>query len=398
MAEHLVGELNPPARLLLGPGPSNVHPRVYRAMVAPVVGHLDPAFIAIMDDVVGLLRTVFQTNNRMTLPISGTGSAGMEAALYNLIEPGDTVIVGVNGLFGERIVDTARRAGATVVTVTAEWGSAIAPEQVETALRANPGTKLVAIVHAETSTGVQQPLEDIARIVRASGALLLVDAVTSLGGISVPADAWGADAVYSCTQKCLAAPPGLSPFTMSDRAVEVLKGRKNPVQSWYLDLSMLESYWGSGAAARTYHHTAPITMIYALREALRVAAEEGLETRWRRHLRHGRALQAGLEAMGLTLHAQEGHRLPVLTTVRIPEGVDDAGVRRQLLDEFNLEIGGGLGPLRGRVWRIGLMGYGASSENVLYGLASLERVLAGRGVKLPAGAGVAAAAAALGAE
>ncbi|MBI4497676.1 MAG: alanine--glyoxylate aminotransferase family protein [Chloroflexi bacterium] len=391
MTELAVGELNPPARTLLGPGPSNVHPRVYRAMMAPVVGHLDPFFVATMDEVVDLLRLVFQTANRVTLPISGTGSAGMEASLVNILEPGDKVVVGVNGFFGERLADAAGRCGAEVFPVTAAWGQPIAPEQVEAVLRQHPETKAVVVVHAETSTGVLQPMEDIARLTKERGALLVVDAVTSLGGIPVATDAWGADVVYSCTQKCLAVPPGLSPMTVSEAALQALRERRGKVPSWYLDLSMLERYWGNKQTARTYHHTAPITMIYALREGLRVAVEEGLEARYRRHARNGRALQAGVQAMGLELHAQEGHRLPVLTTVRIPEGADDLKVRRALLNDDNIEIGGGLGPLAGRIWRLGLMGYASSEENVLLLLAALERVLAGLGVRVYRGQGVAAA-------
>lgn len=391
MTETAVGELNPPARILLGPGPSNVHPRVYRAMMAPVVGHLDPFFVATMDEVVALLRTVFQTANRMTLPISGTGSAGMEASLVNILEPGDKVAVGINGLFGERLADVTARCGAEVISLTADWGHPIAPEQVETVLRQHPDLKAVVVVHAETSTGVLQPMEDIARMTKEHSALLVVDAVTSLGGVPVLSDAWGADVIYSCTQKCLGAPPGLSPITLSEAALQALRGRRNKVQSWYLDLSLLESYWGDQQSTRTYHHTAPITMIYALREGLRVVVEEGLQDRFQRLDRNGRALQAGVEALGLELHAQAGCRLPVLTSVRIPEGADDLKLRRTLLNDYNIEIGAGLGALRGRIWRLGLMGYSSTEENVLLLLSALDRILADMGVRVNRGQGVAAA-------
>lgn len=392
MTEMAVGELQPPARILLGPGPSNVHPRVYRAMMAPVVGHLDPFFIATMDEVVELLRTVFQTANRMTLPISGTGSAGMEASVVNTLEPGDKAAVAVNGAFGERLADAAGRAGAEVIPLSAEWGKPILPEQVEVVLRQHPDLKAVVLVHAETSTGVLQPMEDIARMVKERGALLILDAVTSLGGLPVLTDVWGADVVYSCTQKSLGAPPGLSPITLSEAALQALRNRRTKVQSWYLDLSMLESYWGDKQATRTYHHTAPISMIYALREGLRVVLEEGLERRFRRLARNGKALQAGIEAMGLELHVQdEATRLPVLTAVRVPEGVDDLTVRRALLNDFNIEVGAGLGVLRGKIWRLGLMGHSGTEENVLLLLSALERILTGLNAKVNTGQGMAAA-------
>ncbi len=385
-----IGELNVPSRLLLGPGPSNVHPRVYRAMMAPVIGYLDPQFLQLLDDTQRPLRALFRTENDMTIAISGTGTAGMEAAIYNVVEPGDTVIVCFNGFFGDRMAQMARRCDAEPVLVEAEWGRIIEPEQVEQALKANPGAKLVAIVHGETSTGILQPLEEISRIVHAHDALLLVDAVTSLAGCDLRIDDWGVDVCLSGTQKCLSAPPGMAPLTLSPQAMEVVAKRKEPVRSWYLDVSMLRNYWGAGKA-RVYHHTPPMTMLYALREALRIVLEEGLETRIVRHRRHAEALWAGVEAMGLQLHAQEGHRLPSLTTVRVPEGIDEMTLRRGLLQEHNIEVGGGIGVLQGQVWRIGLMGYNATAQNVLGLLYALETELARQGFKVETGAGVAAA-------
>ncbi|MFQ5878977.1 MAG: pyridoxal-phosphate-dependent aminotransferase family protein [Dehalococcoidia bacterium] len=389
MKETAYPELNPPPRILLGPGPANVDPRVLRAMIAPILGHLDPDFIQIMDETQDMLRLVFDTSNDLTIPASGTGTAGMEASLCNLLEPGDTAIVCINGYFGGRLADMASRYGAQVVTVEAEWGDIIPSEQVEAALRAHPKTKLVAIVHGETSTGVYQPLEEISRLVHRYDALFLVDTVTTLGGCQVAVDAWGIDACYSASQKCLGCPPGLAPLTFGPRAVEAMHRRKTKPPNLYLDLSMLENYWGGG---RIYHHTAPITMIYALHEGLRVLAEEGLEGGFARHRRNSAALQAGLEAMGLALHARQGYRLPPLTTVRIPPGVDDARVRRALLLEHGIEIGAGFGKLGGQIWRIGLMGYNATPSNVLTFLGALESVLRREGLRPEPGAGVAAAA------
>lgn len=381
--------LEVPTRILLGPGPSNVHPRVLRALATPLIGHLDPAFIELMEETKRLLRKTFMTANTLTLPISATGSAGMEACLVNLLEPGDTAIIGVNGVFGSRMVDIVERCGATPVKIEAPWGRIIEPDAVAAALRAAPHAKVVAVVHAETSTGAWQPLEDIGRLVRGAGMLFVVDCVTSLGGCPVQVDDWLIDASYSGTQKCLSCPPGLSPLTFGPRAVEALHRRRNKVQSWYLDLTMIERYWGD---ERVYHHTAPISMNYALLEALRLVDEEGLEARWARHQRHHRALKAGLAAMGLALAAQENHQLWTLNSVGIPDGVDDAGVRKALLAEFGLEIGGGLGPLKGKVWRIGLMGESSTEANVLLVLSALERVLPRCGHVVAAGAGVAAAA------
>src|SRR2546426_2605135 len=386
-------DLNVPARNLLGPGPSNVHPRVYRAMQQPVIGYLDPAFIQLMDDTQRPLRTVFRTENSMTMAVSGTGTAGMETAIYNVVEPGDTAIVCQNGFFGIRMADMVKRCGADVILIEQEWGRIIEPEQIESALKgAGKQVKVVAIVHAETSTGVLQPLEEISRIVHDQGALLLADAVTSLGGCELRIDDWGIDICYSGTQKCLSAPPGMAPLTMSAQAMEAVGKRAEPVSSWYVDVSMLQNYWGGGNA-RAYHHTPPMTMLYALREGLRIVLEEGLEPRITRHLRNARAFWAGIEAMGLALHVEEKHRLTPLTTVRVPEGIDEMALRQGLLLEHNIEIGRGFGNLEGQGWRGGLMGYGSSEENVFALLYALETQLAKQKYGLDRGVGVAAAAA-----
>jgi alanine-glyoxylate transaminase/serine-glyoxylate transaminase/serine-pyruvate transaminase len=381
-------DLQPSERVLLGPGPSGVDPRVLKVMATPLLGHLDPEFLEIMNETGDLLRYVFQTENELTLPMSGTGSAGMDTVLSNLLEPGDKAIVAVCGVFGERMVDIARRCGAEVKIIEGEWGRIIEPEQVEAAFGELPDAKLLAIVHAETSTGILQPLEEIASIVHDRGALLVVDCVTSLGGAPVLVDQWGIDAAYSGTQKCLSCPPGLAPVTFNQRAREVLHSRKTPVPSWYLDLTMIERYWGK---ERFYHHTAPISMVYALREALRIVAEEGLEARWARHELNARAFVAGLEGLGLSTFAQAEYRLPSLITIRIPEGVADAPVRQYLLDQYNIEIGGGLGPVKGQVWRVGLMGTNSNRKNVTLALTALASALEAQGFKAPAGAGLAAA-------
>ncbi|HMO53756.1 MAG TPA: alanine--glyoxylate aminotransferase family protein [Tepidiformaceae bacterium] len=369
---------NPPSRILMGPGPSGAHPRVLRAMTAPILGHLDPEFLRIMDDCNQMLRDVMGTENRITLATPGTGTSGMEAAVMNLVEPGDKVVVGICGYFGERIAVMAERAGGEVTRVRAPWGSPTDLAGVEAAVKAAGNVKLVGVVHAETSRGVQSPVEPFAKIAKEAGALLLVDCVTSLGGVPVTVDAWGADAVYSGTQKCLSAPPGMAPLTMSPAAWDAIKAREVPCNSWYLDLGLLEAYWDE---RRAYHHTAPISMVYALHEALALVLDEGMENRWARHEKNGRALQAGLEAMGLVLHADEGFRLPVLTTVRIPEGVNDGEVRGALLKRNSIEIGGGLGDLRGKVWRLGLMGESSNAGNVLLALNSLGKILREQGFK-----------------
>ena len=358
-------------RVLLGPGPSMVHPRVLQAMAAPLVGHLDPIFLQVMDWIQELLRFVFQTENRITIPVSGTGSAAIEASLANALEPGDSILVCTNGYFGLRLEDMASRYGGQVASITRPWGEVFTPAEVRQALETRPA-KVVAIVQAETSTGALQPLEEIAQVVHQHGALLIVDAVTSLGGLPVRVDEVGIDYCYSGTQKCLSVPPGLGPLTISPRAEEQLQARSSKVANWYLDLSMVQKYWG---AERTYHHTAPISANFGLYEGLRIIAEEGLEARWKRHQENARLLWEGLEALDLTMHVPEEHRLPTLTTVRIPEGVQEAEVRKRLLQEYNIEIAGGLGELKGRVWRVGLMGHSSSKENVLLLLAALEAIL-----------------------
>ncbi|MDO8606000.1 MAG: alanine--glyoxylate aminotransferase family protein [Phaeospirillum sp.] len=380
----------PPKRILMGPGPSDVHHRVLEAMARPTIGHLDPAFIGMMDQVKAMLQTAFFTGNALTLAVSGPGSAGMEACFVNLIEPDETVVVCVNGVFGGRMKENVERCGAKAVVVEDAWGTPVDPDKVEAALKANPGVKALAFVHAETSTGVESDARTLCELAREYGALSIVDAVTSLGGIPVLVDPWGADAVYSGSQKCLSCTPGLSPVTFSDRAVEALAARKTKVRSWFLDFSLLTAYWGGGAK-RAYHHTAPINALYGLHESLVMLHEEGIEQSWTRHTMMHRALLAGLEAMGLGLLVAEGARLPQLNAVLVPAGIDEAAARTQLLQKYGLEIGAGLGGLAGKVWRIGLMGQSATPRHVATCLDALEDVLAAQGVKLPTGAGVAAA-------
>ena len=387
-------EFNPPVRLLMGAGPSNIHPRVARAMTAPLLGHLDPDFLGAMDDVREMLREVFQTKNAATLPVSGTGTAGMEASLVNVLEPGDVLVIGTNGFFGERLAEIGRRCGAEVMTVEHPMGLPVDPDAVRARVASLPRVKAVAVVHAETSTGVLTPLEPLAEIAHEAGALLVVDAVTSLGGVEFRADRWGVDVCYSGTQKCIGAPPGLAPVTLSERALEVMRTRKTKVQSFYLDLTMLQDYW----AQRVYHHTAPVSMIYALREALRLVLEEGLENRWRRHAQSAAALYAGLDAMGLAIVAPNDHRVPSLTAVRSPEGVPEADVRKYLFSRHNIEISGGLSELAGQVWRVGLMGHNSTASNVFTFLSALEGALADQGFEVATGAGVAAAQASVGAQ
>jgi alanine-glyoxylate transaminase/serine-glyoxylate transaminase/serine-pyruvate transaminase len=366
------GPLNPSPRLLLGPGPSDAHPRVLRAMATPLLGHLDPQFLEIMAEVQEMLRAAFQTRNPLTFPISGTGMAGMETCVVNLVEPGDRVVVCVNGFFGGRIAEIAGRVGAHATTLEAPWGEVFEPGRIrETLQKVRP--KVLAIVQAETSTGAWQPLEGLGALCHEFGALLLVDAVTSLGCVPLAVDEWGVDAVYSCSQKGLSCPPGLAPVSFSPHAVETIKRRKTKVQSWYLDATLIQTYWD---AQHAYHHTAPISMTYALREGLCLLHEEGLPPRWERHRRNHLALKAGLEALGLTYTAAEGRQLPQLNAVRIPAGVDDLAVRRRLLEEFGIEIGGGLGDFRGKAWRIGLMGHNSRPDNVLLFLAALKQCLA----------------------
>ncbi len=361
---------SPPERILMGPGPSDVPKRVLSALAAPTLGHLDPAYLAIMDEVRDFLRQVFRTRNELTMAVSGTGSAGMEATLVNLIEPGDEVIVCVNGVFGGRMKDTAERCGAKVHAIEAPWGEIIPAAAIAEALSKHKAVKLVGIVHAETSTGAHQPLEEVSKLVHDAGALLLVDAVTSLGGVPLEIDAWNIDACYSGTQKCLSCPPGLAPVTFSAAAVERIERRKMKVQSWYLDMSMLKSYWGQ---ERVYHHTAPINMTYALREALAIVLEEGLEVRWARHQKNHLALRAGLEAIGLKYIPK--HSLASLNALHAPEGADEALLRKRLLNEYGIEIGAGLGPFKGKAIRIGLMGASSSRRHVITVLAALECLL-----------------------
>ena len=384
-----VPELLLPSRILLGPGSSMADPRVLRAMSTPLLGHLDPAFLVIMNEVQAMLRTVLGTQNPFTIAVSGTGSAGMEAALVNLLEPGDTALVVTAGVFGNRMAEIAGRCGARAVKLEVPWGETCDPARIEEALAREAPVKVVAIVHAETSTGALQPMAGLGRLCHDRGALLVVDAVTSLGGMPVELDAWEVDACYSGTQKCLSCPPGLAPLSLSPRALEIVRARKTKVQSWYLDAGMVADYWAEGK--RVYHHTAPISMVYALREALRLVLEEGLEARFARHRRHSAALLAGLAALGCSPQAPEGRRLPSLNCVKVPAGVDEAAVRKSLLADHGIEIGGGLGPLAGKVWRIGLMGESSRQENVLAVLAALEQALAKQGKAPRVGAAPAAA-------
>ena len=359
-------------RLLMGPGPSNAAPEVLEALGRPLLGHLDPDFLAVLDDVAASLRTVFATSNRMTFAVSGTGSAGMEAALVNLLEPGDEAIVCVNGVFGGRMADVAGRAGARLVRIEAPWGEAIPESAVRDVLETHPDAKVLSLVHAETSTGVAQPVDEIASIVRDHGVLFVLDTVTSLAGMPVSVDAWGVDVAYSGTQKCLSVPPGLSPITYSERALDVVRNRKSPVQSWYLDVTLLEGYWGTD---RVYHHTAPISMLTALQAGMRVVLDEGLEARWKRHADNGALLARELEVRGFTYVAPVGMRLPMLHCVRLPGGADEGALRKRLLVEHSIEVGAGLGPFKGECWRIGLMGHTSTESNIERFLGALDALL-----------------------
>jgi alanine-glyoxylate transaminase/serine-glyoxylate transaminase/serine-pyruvate transaminase len=364
----------PPQRTLMGPGPSDVSPRVLAAMARPTIGHLDPEFVGFMDSLKGLLQYAFQTDNRLTMPVSGPGSVGMETCFVNLVQPGDEVVICQNGVFGGRMRENVERCGGSAVMVESAWGEAVDPDALERTLAAHPAANLVAFVHAETSTGVCSDAQALVEIAHRHDCLAIVDAVTSLGGSELRVDDWEIDAIYSGSQKCLSCTPGLSPVSFGPRAVERIQARKAPIQSWFMDTNLVMGYWGSGQQ-RSYHHTAPINPLYGLHEALVILQEEGLEQAWARHRRHHLALRAGLEAMGLQLAVEESVRLPQLNTVRVPNGVDEAQVRRRLLKEYSLEIGGGLGALAGKVWRIGLMGHAANEKNVLLCLGALEAVL-----------------------
>ena len=367
-----INEFNTSTRVLMGPGPSDVHPRVLKAMATPLIGHLDPEFLVVMDDIKAMTQKTLQTKNELTFVVSAPGSAGMETCLVNLLEPGDEAVICIHGVFGTRMADIAERCGAKVIKVEAEWGKPINPKDVEIALKScNP--KLLAIVHAETSTGVLQPLEEISKMTKETGALLVVDAVTSYCGIDLKVDEWGIDALYSGSQKCLSAPPGLSPVTFSQAAIDVLDNRKTKVQSWFLDLTMVKNYWSG--AKRAYHHTAPVSAMFAIRESLRIVLEEGLEKRFKRHQQNHELLRDGLEAMGFEFLVDKKYRLPMLNAVKIPEGIDEVNVRKRLLEEYNIEIGGGLGPYAGKIWRIGLMGESSTPNHVNMLLAALKQVL-----------------------
>lgn len=385
-----MNSFHPPQRVLMGPGPSDVYPRVLEALGRPTIGHLDPEFVTLMNDIKGLLQHVLQTNNALTLPISAPGSAGMEACFANLVEPDETVIICQNGVFGGRMKENVERCGGRAIMVQDDWGRAVDPEKLERALKDNPDASMVAFVQAETSTGARSDAATLCALAREHDCLTIVDGVTSVGGIELALDAWGIDAFYSGTQKCLSCVPGLSPVSFSDRAVAKIQARETAVQSWFLDMKLILGYWGEGQT-RAYHHTAPVNSMYALHESLLILREEGLENAWARHALHHEALKAGLEAMGMDLVVPEAERLPQLNAVSIPDGVDDAATRSALLQRFGLEIGAGLGALAGKVWRIGLMGCSANRRNVLLCLCALESVLAANGANISGGRATAAA-------
>ncbi len=385
-----IQSFHPPVRTLMGPGPSDVNPRILEAMSRPTIGHLDPVFVSMMDEMKELLRYTFQTSNELTMPVSAPGSAGMEMCFVNLVEPGDKVIVCQNGVFGGRMKENVERCGGTAVMVMDDWGVAVDPGKVEEALKANPDAKVLAFVHAETSTGALSDAKTLAELAHQHDCLVIADTVTSLAGSPLMVDDWKLDAVYSGTQKCLSCVPGLSPVTFSKRAIDVVTSRKSRVQSWFLDLNLILGYWGGGGK-RSYHHTAPINTLYALHEALVVLQEEGIENSWARHKKNHEALKAGLEAMGLKFVVPEGERLPQLNAVSIPDGVDEAAVRAALLDKYNLEIGAGLGDMAGKIWRIGLMGYASNTTNVLFCLGALDAVLTSMKASIQSGIAVDAA-------
>ena len=385
-------ELDVPARILLSTGPTNVHPRVYKAMQTPVIGYGEAAFLPVIDSISSMLAEVFQTKESLTMALSATGSGGVEAGMASLLEPGDTVVIGSYGFFCERMAEMARRQGANVVTVKGEWARSLDPQAVANELKKHKSIKLVGMVHAETSTGISQPLEEISRLAKEHDALFVVDAVTSFGGSEVAVDRWGVDYISSGSQKCLSCPPGLAPVAVSQAALDVMGNRKQSSPSWYLDLSLIASYWGKD---HVYHHTAPISSLYAIYEGLRIVLEEGLEARFQRHQRNAAALRAGLEALGLTIISDKDHRLAQITPVAIPEGVDDGKVRTRLANDFKIEISRGLGQFAGKIWRIGLMGEASTAGNLLLLLSALEEILPQEGYEVPVGAGVAAASKAL---
>ena len=368
-----------PNRVLMGPGPSDMPPGVVKALGQPAIGHLDPAFVDMMEEIKVLLRYAFQTENALTFAVSGPGSVGMETCFVNLVEPGDKVIVCRNGVFGGRMIENVQRFGGTAVVVEDTWGESVTPQKLAEALQANPDAKLVSFVHAETSTGAQSDAATLIGLARGSGCLTIVDAVTSLAGTPVLADAWGADAIYSGSQKCLSCVPGLAPVTFSERAVERVKARRQKVPSWFMDLNLVLEYWSAPGGKRTYHHTAPVNSLFALHESLVMLKDEGLANAWARHRLHHQALKAGFDVLGLKFVVPEAARLPQLNAVHVPAGVDEAAVRKQLLERFNLEIGAGLGPLAGKVWRFGLMGYSARRDNVMLCLGAVAEVLSGMG-------------------
>lgn len=380
----------PPKRTLMGPGPSDVSIRVLHAMARPTIGHLDPLFIVLMEEIKALLKHAFRTENELTLPVSAPGSAGMETCFVNLVEPGEKVLVCVNGVFGKRMVENVERIGAVPVIVEDQWGAPVDLEKVDEELKNNKDISVLAFVHAETSTGVLSDAQGLAALAQKYDCLSIVDTVTSLGGVELEVDKWGIDAIYSGTQKCLSAAPGISPVSFSEKAVQKIKARKFPVQSWFLDLNLVMGYWGK-SAKRAYHHTAPINALYGLHESLLILKEEGLESAWQRHKYHHEALKSGLEAMGLEFSVKEEDRLPQLNAVRVPVGIDDAAVRASLLNSFNIEIGAGLGAFAGKVWRIGLMGQSACKANVITCLEALDSVLHQQNFSHSIGAGVHAA-------
>ncbi len=381
---------HPPQRILMGPGPSDVNPRVLEALSRPTIGHLDPMFVSLMDEVKTLLQDTFLTKNKLTMPVSAPGSAGMETCFVNLVEPGDTVIVCQNGVFGARMKENVERCGATAVMVQDDWGKPVDPNKLEEALKANPEASVVAFVHAETSTGAISDAEALVKIAHAHDCLTIVDAVTSVAGSELRVDDWNIDAIYSGTQKCLSCTPGISPVSFSEAAIAKIQNRKTTVQSWFMDLNLVMGYWGEGAQ-RSYHHTAPINALYGFHESLVILHEEGLENSWARHAANHEALKAGIEAMGLGFFVDEAYRLPQLNAVTLPEGIDEAAVRSELLNRYNLEIGSGLGPMAGKIWRIGLMGHASSQQNVLTCLGALDSVLTDMKAKIDSGKAVSAA-------